>query len=238
MRLPAQPIDATYALNRSAVADTFIWSQTAEFVKKYIDFGTLDAVGIFAFIYAVIFSIGIVYIGMFFASKMLRASFEKTFYTLGYAFAPLFIIGGLAHLIHSFFTHNYADIANGFIYGFGLDVGTVENLASRRDAWLNIFNVIPYIAAIWAYLILAKRVKSFNATKIRKIAAFIFASSLITLYLSINVYKIYVFKTYGMAQRSHHGGHGQHGAAKTVKAEKPVMKCESGKCSAAMKNSN
>ncbi len=129
---------------------------------------TLDAVGLFAFLYATIFSIGIVYIGMFVASKVLKAPFEKTFYTLGYAFVPLFIIGGLAHLIHSFFTHNYADIANGFIYGFGLDMGTVENLASRKDAWLNIFNVIPYIAVIWGYLILAKRIKSFNATKMKK----------------------------------------------------------------------
>ncbi len=104
-----------------------------------------DAVGIFAMLYATIFSIGIVYIGMFVASKILKAPFEKTLYTLGYSFVPLFIIGGLAHLIHSIFTHHYADIGNGFIYGFGLDAGPVENLASRRDAWLRIFDVIPYL---------------------------------------------------------------------------------------------
>jgi len=97
------------------------------------------------------------------------------------------------------------------------------------------FEVIPFIAVIWGYLILAKRIKSFNATKIKKVTAFVFASSLITLYLSTNLYKTYVFKTYGMAQRSHHGSHGNHDAAKTVKAEKPVMKCESGKCAAGMK---
>ena len=138
-------------------------------------------------------------------------------------------------MIHSFFTHNYADIANGFIYGFGLDVGTVENLASRKDTWLKIFNVIPYLAAFWGYLILAKRMKSFKATKMKKIIAFVFASSLITLYLSTNVYRAYVFKTYGMAKRSHHGSHGNHGAAKPVKTETPVMKCEAGKCGVAMK---
>jgi len=224
-----------HALGRSAIADTFIWSRTAEFAKQYIDFGTLDAVGLFAFLYAVLFSIGVVYIGMFVAAKVLKASFEKTFYTLGYAFVPLFVIGGLAHLMHSFFTHNYADIANGFIYGFGLDAGPVENLATRRDAWLNIFNVIPYIAAIWGYLILAKRMKSFNAGKIKKTIAFVFASSLVTLFLSINVYKVYVFKTYGMAKMSHHGSHGNHGAAAPSKSQTPVMKCEAGKCGAAMK---
>jgi len=224
-----------HALGRSSIADTFYWSRTAAFAKQYIDFGTLDAVGLFAFIYATLLSIGVVYIGMFVASKALKAPFEKTFYTLGYAFVPLFIIGGLAHLIHSFFTHNYADIANGFIYGFGLDAGPVENLASRRDAWLNIFNVIPYIAVIWGYLILAKRMKSFNASKIKKAIAFVFASSLITLFLSINVYKVYVFKTYGMAKMGHHGSHGNHGTAVPSKSQTPEMKCEAGKCGAAMK---
>jgi len=224
-----------HALGRSAIADTFIWSKTAAFAKQYIDFGTLDAVGLFAFIYAVVLSIGVVYIGMFVAAKVLKASFEKTFYTLGYAFTPIFIIGGLAHLIHSFFTHNYADIANGFIYGFGLEAVPVDNLASRRDAWLNVFNVIPYIAAIWGYLILAKRMNSFNASKVKKTIAFVFASSLITLFLSINVYKVYVFKTYGMAKMSHHGSHGNQGIKTPVKSETPVMKCGAGKCGAAMK---
>jgi hypothetical protein len=224
-----------HGLNRSAIADTFIWSTTAEYAKQYIDFGSLDAVGMFAFIYATLFAIGIVYFGMFVAAKVLKAPFEKTFYTLGYAFAPLFIIGGLAHLIESFLLHNYADIANGFIYGFGLDVGMVENLATRKDKWIYMFGFIPYAAAIWGYLILAKRMKFFKATKMKKVIAFVFASSLITLYLSTNVYRAYVFKTYGMAKRSHHGSHGNHSAAKPVKSETPVMKCEAGKCGAAMK---
>ncbi len=224
-----------HGLNRSAIADEFIWSRTAVFAQQYIDFGSLDAVGMFAFIYATLLAIGVVYIGMFIASKVLKAPFEKTFYTLGYAFAPLFIIGGLAHLIQSFLTHNYADIANGFIYGFGLNAGPVENLASRKDAWIYMFEVIPFIAVIWGYLILAKRMKSFNATKMKKVIAFVFASSLITLYLSTNLYKTYVFKTYGMAKRSHHGSHGQHAATKTVKIQTPAMKCEAGKCGAGMK---
>ena len=69
----------------------------------------------------------------------------------------------------------------------------------------------------------------------KKVIAFVFASSLITLYLSTNVYRAYVFKTYGMAKRSHHGSHGNHSAAKPAKSETPVMKCEAGKCGAAMK---
>ena len=116
--------------------------------------------------------------------------------------------------------------------------GTVENLASRKDAWLGIFNVIPYLAALWGYVILAKRMKFFKATKVKKVIAFVFASSLITLYLGTNVYRAYVFKIYGKAPRSHHGSHGDHGSHGETKADKPetpVMKCEAGKCGAAMK---
>jgi len=211
-----------HGLNRSAIADEFIWSKTATFAQQYINFGTLDAIGIFAFSYAILFSIGIVYIGMFIASKILNADFEKTFYTLGYAFAPLFIIGGLAHLISAFSTHNYADIVNGFIYGFGLNVEQVENLASRRDSWLMYLKVIPYLAALWGYIILANRLKLFEASKIKKIFAFIFASSLVTLYLSLQIYSAYVFKTYGAKKGGH--SHGGHSMAKEMFQSVPFQK--------------
>ena len=201
-----------HGLNRSAIADEFIWSKSAVWAKQYVDFGSLDVVGIFAFTYAVLLALGVVYAGMFIASKILKSDFEKTFYTLGYSFAPLFIIGGLAHLMHSFFTHTYADIVNAFIYGFGLDIENVSNLASRKDSWLKIFSFFPYLAIIWGYFILASRLKVFEASKIKKIFAFIFASSLITLLLSLNIYKIYVFKTYGM-KKGGHGSHGGHGAS-------------------------
>jgi polyferredoxin/nitrous oxide reductase accessory protein NosL len=200
-----------HALNRSAIADEFIWSKTAVWAQGFIDFGSLDTVGIFAFIYAVLFSIGITVFGMFVASKILKTNYDKTFSTLGYAFAPLFIIGGLAHLISAFVTHNYADIVNGFIYGFGLSVDEVGNLASRRDSWLMYLKVIPYIAALWGYVILFNRMKLFEASKMQKIAAFVFASSLVSFYLALQLYRGYVFSTYGAKKGGHsHGGHGSH----------------------------
>lgn len=195
-----------HALGRTAIADTFIWSRSAAFAGQYIDFGLTDAVGLFAFIYAMLSSVGITMIGMYIASKLLNASFEKTLYTLGYAFIPIFIVGGLSHLMNTFFTQTYAEILNGAMYGFGIDAQPVKNLAARSDAWLRVFEVFPYIAVVWAYVILSKRVGFFNASKIKKILAFVFASSLITFFLSVNIYKIYVYKTYGMAHTTqcHH----------------------------------
>lgn len=198
-----------HGLGRSAVAKEMPWTQTAEYFKSFIDFGSLDAVGLFAFLYAVLITVVLVYVGMYFASKALKAEFSKTFYTLGYAFAPLFIIGGLSHLLNSFFTHEYADIANGFIYGFGLNVEEVQNLASRKDGWLKVFESFKYIAVIWAFFIMYKRLNLFKAGKVAKSIAFFFASLLITFYLAINLYRVYVVQTYGMPTNASHMHHKQ-----------------------------
>ena len=209
-----------HALGRLAIADSFPWVRTAEFFNGFVNFGTLDAVGIFAFLYATAVTLALVYGGMFVAAKVLKAEFKTTFYTLGYAFAPLFIIGGLGHLWESFFLHTYANIANGFIQGFGLDVEKVENLATRKDAWTHYFTLFNYIAVIWALLIMGSRVKRFEAGKGAKVLAFFAASALILFYLWLNVYKVYAFAEYGMKRSGHHG-HGTGGESKMFRSIDP-----------------
>ncbi|QKF83246.1 4Fe-4S binding protein [Halarcobacter ebronensis] len=208
-----------HGLNRTNLANEFIWSKTAAQFEQLFNLQGLDTVGMFSFLYALIFSILTVFIGMFLASKLLKSSFNTTLYTLGYAFIPIFVIGGLAHLLHSFFTHTYADIANGFIYGFNLDLQKVENLASRDASWLKIFSFFPYLAVVWAYLILAKRLKFFEASTLKKVFAFFFASALISLYLFLNLYRIYVFNTYGVKEQNHR--HQTH--TKTVEKQPTVL---------------
>jgi nitrous oxide reductase accessory protein NosL len=205
-----------HGLGRSAIAENLPWALTAKSFSGFIDFGGVDAIGLFAFIYAMIITLVLVYGGMYIASKALKAEFKKTFYTLGYAFAPIFIIGGLDHLLHSFFTHTYADIVNGFIYGFGLDVQSVANLASRGDAWLGIFGVFKYLAIAWAFLILYKRVNLFEASKKAKAVAFFGASLLILFYLALILIRVYAMNVYGKSSHSHHhGAHGMHASHKS-----------------------
>jgi len=193
-----------HGLGRTNIAEFMPWTQTAEFFKGYINFGSVDPVGLFSFLYAAFITLTVTFTGMFVASKVLKADYFKTFYTLGYAFAPLFIIGGLDHLMHGFFTHTYADIANGFIYGFGLEIDKVHNLASRKDAWLGIFSIFKYIAVAWALFILYKRINLFEATKKAKAIAFIFASSLIVLYLALILFRGYAIANYS---KNKTGGH-------------------------------
>ncbi|GEM_PF-299135 len=196
-----------HGIGRSNAADIMIWSKTAEFLKNYINFGSIDAVGLFAFIYALIFTISAALIGMFIASRILKKDFNTTFYDLGYSYAPLFILGSIAHSLEMFFLKGYEHITEGFAYGFGFTLD-VAPLANRGDSWLHLFGLLKWVAIIWALIILYKRMKLLNVTKLRKIVAFPFAASLIIFFLSIDIYTGYIFKTYGKASSGHanHGG--------------------------------
>jgi len=140
---------------------------------------------------------------MFIASKVLNEKFSKVFYTLGYAFIPIFIIGGLSHTYQFFFLDHYSTIANGFIQGFGISTTEVEALATKKDHWIRIFSLFNYIAVAWAFIIMYKRVGFFSASKIAKFIAFTFASGLIIFYLWLNIYTAYVFSNYGTSKVSH-----------------------------------
>jgi len=192
-----------HALGRTAIVDEFIWSKTAFYFQDILDFKGADAVGIFAFLYAMLFTIMSAVFGMFIGSKILKVSYEKTFYTLGYAFAPLFIIGGLSHMGEFFFYHYASDIANAFIQAFTIDVAYMEPLATRKDKWVHVFSIFNHIAVIWALLIMIGRLKLIDSSKIRKVIAFPFISALIVFYLGLNLYKGYVFKEYGVKKTAH-----------------------------------
>ncbi len=128
-----------HGLNRTNIADRFIWSKTANFFEQTFNLSSIDTVGMFSFFYALAFSIGIVYFGMFIASKLLNSDLNKTLYTLGYAFIPIFIIGGLAHYYTVFYSY-LCRYCKRFLYGFGIQDIKIANLASRKETWLNIFN--------------------------------------------------------------------------------------------------
>lgn len=212
-----------HALGRVAIADEFIWSKLGVFLEDKIAISGVDYIGISALFFSMLITISLVYTGMFVASKVLQEDFKKVFYTLGYAFAPLFIIGGLSHTYEFFFLHHYSDIANGFMQGFGIVGDEVKALATRKDSWLRIFSLLNHVAVIWAFIIMYKRINFFSASKMAKTLAFVFASSLIIFYLWLNVYKVYAFKTYGVKKSSHSHGGTKFQMFQTVKAEDAVL---------------
>jgi len=192
-----------HALGRSAIVEEFIWVRTARYFEQFINFGSLDTVGLFAFIYAILTTLLLSMGGMFLASKIMKLQYKEVFYTLGFAFAPLFIIGGLSHLWEFFFYSTASNITNAFIQGFYLPFDYIKPLATRQDTWVYIFEIFTYLAAIWAFVIIIVRMKLLKSTPLRKIIAFPMASALIVFYLGFNFYKIHIFKVYGMQERGH-----------------------------------
>jgi ferredoxin len=193
-----------HALGRSAISHEFIWSQTAFFVQSYLPLNSIDMVGVFAFVYAVAIVIFLTTGGMFIASKIMKISYKRTFYTLGYAFAPLFIIGGLSHIGEFFFYHYASNIVNGFMQAFFIDPAHyIEPLATRRDSWVHVFKAFNHIAYLWAFIILVKRMQFLETKRVLKVVAFPFAGALIVFYMSLTFYTGYVFKTYGTKAHNH-----------------------------------
>lgn len=196
--LGAIPISMTFAhgLNRSNISEQMIWNQTAGFL------GLSSLGGMFAFIYAVLCTVFFAVLGLYLASKVLEKDFSYTFKNLGYAYAPLFIFGTLGHALESFFTKDYAKIVNGFAQGFNSDF-IVLSLAKRGDDWLHYFALFKYIAIAATLYMLYIRLKNIDVTKSKKVFAYFFASFLVIFFISVNVYRSYVFETYGVKKRTH-----------------------------------
>lgn len=209
-----------HALSRVAISDSYVWVQAGTWLQSHIGIVGLDYVGMSALILAVICTVGLASGGILIASKLLHVNFKSAFYTLSYAFIPIFIIGGLSHTYEFFFLHHYGAIVNGFIQGFHLSLEPVAPLATSKDTWTHVFGILNYIAIIWALLIMAKRISFFKASGLRQVVAFCFASLLIFFYLGLNLYRNYAFATYGMKQH----GHAQHGSSQASFASVPIEK--------------
>ena len=97
-----------HALGRTAIADEFPWSRTAHWldgVFPVLPQMGIDTTGVVALLFALVITISIAIGSMFITSKILKLPYDKVFSTLGYAFAPLMIIGGLSHVSEFFYLH-------------------------------------------------------------------------------------------------------------------------------------
>ncbi|WP_200414962.1 nitrous oxide reductase accessory protein NosL [Arcobacter sp. FWKO B] len=202
--LASIPVSMTFAhgLDRSNISDTMIWNQTAQF------FGMSSYSGGFAFVYAIVFTVFFTLFGIYLASKALKKDFSTTFSTLGYAFAPLFILSSLGHTLETFFIKDYQTIIQGFSQAFGFGIADVSPLAKRGDAWLSYLGLLKWLGIIWTLILLYIRLKLIDSSKIRKVFAYIFASLLVIFFIGINMYRGYIFETYGAKTSSHSHSHG------------------------------
>ncbi len=190
-----------HGLGRSKISDQFIWSKTAVSVQNMFGIEH-DLTGFFALIYALILLLSVTLGGFYLAARILRTDYKNVFHTLGYALAPLMIVGGLSHLGESFFLHYYNEITNAFIQLFHLPFEEARPLASRKDSWLHLFRLFTYVAIIWSFVLMIVRLRFIESSNVQKILAFPFAWGAGWVMLFLTLYVPYILSTYGIA-----GGH-------------------------------
>ena len=192
------PVSMTFAhgLNRSKIADEFIWNKAANFL------GLSEYSSGFGFLFAIICTVFFSILGLYLASKVLKKDFDYTFTTLGIAFIPLFIFASLGHTWESFFVKDYEKIVEGLAQGFAINAD-VSPIAKKDDSWLHYFDLFRWIGIVWAFILLYKRMKLVDSSKIRKVFAYIFSSFIIVFLIGITFYKDYILKTYGVNKSGH-----------------------------------
>jgi hypothetical protein len=181
-----------HGLGHSPIKHDLPWVIVGNWLKSATGIGKpFDFVGFTALIFAIVSVLVLVLGGFFIASKIINKPFKDVFLNLGYALAPLMIIGSLSHALQFFFLHYYHDIINGFSQAFFLSI-KVEPLASRKDLWLKIFYIFPFLAVFWSSYIMWKRLDFFKISGMKKYLSFLFASSIILFYLGLTILQLAV----------------------------------------------
>jgi len=144
----------------------------------------VDMTGLVAMLMALSLVLFLVWASFTLIAKITGKSFREVLLTLGYAFAPLMIVGGLSHVLEFFFIEYYHKIVNGFSQAFGLGI-QAEPLAKRGDHWLHIFRIFPFIAGFWSMYILWRRTEFIG--KDRRLSVFLVSSVLPMVYILLSL---------------------------------------------------
>ncbi len=192
-----------HGLSRSSLSEYMPWVVVGKYLQGSLNLPKfVDITGLVAMLMALTLVLFTVYFSFKAISRVLEKGFWEVLTTLGYAFAPLMIVGGLSHALEFFFTEYYHNIVNGFSQAFGFAL-RVEPLAKRGESWLHVFRIFPFIAGFWSLHILWKRVQML--TEERRVLIFLLSSALPVFYLSLSLLTLIV--TLAFPPEHHHGGH-------------------------------
>ncbi len=177
-----------HGLSRSGLGEYMPWMVGGKYIQQTFNLPKwIDVSGLLAMLLSLFLVFGIIYLTFGRIAKVLQTNVSGALLLLGYAFAPLMIVGGLSHVLEFFFIEYYHHIVNGFSQAFGLGV-FVEPLAKRGEAWLHVFRIFPFIAGFWSLHILWKRVSMINTPK--RGYVFALASMLPVFYLALSLFTL------------------------------------------------
>jgi len=181
-----------HGLGHSPIKDSLPWVIAGKWLHQITGIGKpVDFVGLMALLSGISITLTLVLGGFYISSLILKRKFKEIFLNLGYTLAPLVIIGSLSHVSHFFFTHYFHEIVNGFAQAFFLDIH-VQPLADRKDTWLRVFYVFPFIAAFWSGYLMWRRISFFEISGFKKFAGYLAASSIVWFYLLLTVVQLYL----------------------------------------------
>jgi len=200
-----------HALGRTALNQEMPWVQAGSWLNQQfpvlVEVG-VDSNGMMALCLALVLTLSITLGSFYLASRILQQSYQKIFLLMGYALAPLMVVGGLSHVGEFFFLHYYSDLANAANQLMGATGEPVAALAKRGESWLHSFKLFQYLATAWCLLLLVKRLplvsEKVNANGWRRWAALPVLAAMPATYLGLLLYTGYVFSTYGAAVMHHH----------------------------------
>ena len=151
----------------------------------------LDWVGFYALLIALMLTLLLVLGGFKVASAIVKEPFKKFLHHNSYALAPVMLIGSLSHIGTFFFLHYASDLTNAFYWLMGSSE-VMKPLATMRDGWVHIFSLFGFLGAVWSLGLLFERMKVYQVSLGKKMAAWTVASSVIWGYVALLILQMTV----------------------------------------------
>ncbi len=126
------------------------------------------------------------------AGRVAGTGFATTFQTLAYGLAPLACIVIAAHALLFFSTFHAHRLVNGVNVLFGLGFGPAAPFATRRDAWIQALEYIPYLAIAWTLFAVWQRARVLApaASRARQIAIWALGAVPVWLFIGAVILKL------------------------------------------------
>lgn len=148
----------TNNLNHSEIQNWLPWMQMSAALKNIFPQTHVNIEALSTLLFSLIMTLTLVLAAFKFASKKLNKKFGELFLDVGYAYAPLPLIGSLTFAAQFFFTRYFHHVINGFIQALHLPYAYIKPLALPSAPWLQYFMIFDYIAVAWTIALIFKRV--------------------------------------------------------------------------------
>lgn len=146
-----------HTLKRSDFYEFLPWVIQGNWMNEVWPIEKFSYPGILSLLYSILLILVAGPTMIFTGSKLAGISFKKVFYTIGFGYAPLMIIGSLNHVFKNILISYIPAVSNAFIQLLHLPFSYLEPLISHDASFFIIFNGFDYIAVGWTIYLLYKR---------------------------------------------------------------------------------